>query len=97
MTGSLLLAVEVLSPRTARYDRFTKHRLYQEFAVPQYWMADGEHPHVEVWTPDATVPVIERTRLIWTPRSAREPFVLELHELFESSRNAESAEPAPSA
>ena len=26
---TLLLAVEVLSPSTARYDRFTKRRLYQ--------------------------------------------------------------------
>ncbi|MBI3981743.1 MAG: Uma2 family endonuclease [Gemmatimonadetes bacterium] len=46
--------------------------------------ADISWAPVEIWTPDATVPVIERTRLIWTPRSAREPFVLELHELFES-------------
>ena len=27
---TLLLVIEVLSPSTARYDRFTKRRLYQE-------------------------------------------------------------------
>src|SRR5215510_11321574 len=30
---TLLLAIEVLSPSTARYDRFTKRRVYQEFGV----------------------------------------------------------------
>ena len=80
---SLLLAVEVLSPSTARYDRFTKRRLYQEFGVPSYWLADRSQQQVEIWTPEATFPVVERSRLIWTPQPAREPFVLELRELFE--------------
>ena len=31
---TLLLAVEVLSPSTARADRFTKRRLYQEVGIP---------------------------------------------------------------
>ena len=34
----LLLAVEVLSPSTARADRQAKRRLYQEAGVPEYWI-----------------------------------------------------------
>src|SRR2546430_3751507 len=30
---TLLLAIEILSPSTSRYDRFTKRRLYQEYGV----------------------------------------------------------------
>ena len=60
---SLLLVIEVLSPSTTRADRFTKRRRYQEAGVPLYWVVDGTEQHVEVWTPDAAFPAIERERL----------------------------------
>ena len=41
---TLLLVVEVLSPGTARYDRFTKRRLYQEVNVPVYRRRGGLEP-----------------------------------------------------
>ena len=50
-----LLAVEVLSPSTARADRFTKRRLYQDVGVAAYWIVDPDGRYVEVWTPDATL------------------------------------------
>jgi Uma2 family endonuclease len=78
----LLLAIEVLSPTTARADRFTKRRLYQEVGVPAYWIVDAEQRQAEVWTPGLAFPVIERERLTWRPEGAREPFVLELSDLF---------------
>jgi len=78
----LLLVVEVLSPSTARYDRFTKRRLYQEVGVPVYWLVDGESSLVEVWTPDAAFPQIERDWVIWHPAGAHAPFTLGLSELF---------------
>jgi Uma2 family endonuclease len=34
------LLVEILSPSTARRDRTLKARLYAEFGVPHYWIAD---------------------------------------------------------
>ena len=79
---TLLLAVEVLSPSTARYDRFTKRRLYQEVGVAQYWIVDPAGRSVEIWTPRDTFPVTEETRLTWQPSGASEPFVLELAEVF---------------
>ena len=79
----LLLAVEVLSPSSARADRFTKRRLYQEVRMPAYWVVDPDQRHIEVWTPDDTVPTLERERVTWRPVGAREELVLELEKLFE--------------
>jgi len=78
----LLLVVEVLSPSTTRQDRFSKRRRYQEAGVPMYWIVDGEAKQVEVWTPAALFPVIERDRLVWRPAGAGDAFRMELGELF---------------
>lgn len=77
----LSLVVEVLSPTTARYDRFTNRRLYQEMKVPLYWLVDPEHARAEVWTPDATFPVIEDHELTWHPVGAGSDFAVTLPEL----------------
>jgi len=79
---SLLVAAEVLSPSTARADRFTKRRRYQEAGVPLYWIVDAEEQRVEVWTPAAELPTIETKRLVWRPATAGQPFTLELADLF---------------
>ncbi len=78
----LLLVAEVLSPSSARHDRFLKRRRYQEAGVPLYWVVEGDAHEVEVWTPEARFPSIERERLMWQPQGAAQPFVLELAELF---------------
>jgi Uma2 family endonuclease len=78
----LLLAVEVLSPSSVRADRFTKRRLYQEVGVPAYWLVDGDARSVEVWTPDATTPVIEHETVTWHPAGATEALMIGLRELF---------------
>ncbi len=79
---ALLLVVEVLSPGTARQDRFSKRRLYQEVGIPLYWIVDPDQKVVEVWTPEAQFPSVERERLLWTPEGAVARFELELEELF---------------
>lgn len=76
------LFVEVLSPATARYDRFTKRRLYQEMGVPLYWVIDIERRRAEVWTPGASVPAYEEARLVWRPEAGGEAFELSLAALF---------------
>ena len=78
----LLLVAEVLSPSSARADRFTKRRWYQEAGVPHYWLVDADAQAVEMWTPEARFPTIERERVTWEPEGARQPFVLDLGELF---------------
>lgn len=78
----LLLVIEVLSPSTARADRFVKRRRYQEAGVPLYWIVDAEAEQVEVWTPTDHFPRIERAALEWSPAGAGTAFRLELAELF---------------
>ncbi|MBA3895338.1 MAG: Uma2 family endonuclease [Gemmatimonadales bacterium] len=79
---TLLLVAEVLSPSSARGDRFLKRLRYREAAVPLYWVVDGDERSVEVWTPGDDFPAVERDRLVWRPSGAGGPFTLGLEELF---------------
>ena len=79
---TLLLVAEVLSPSTARSDRFLKRLRYRQAGVPLYWVVDGEERSVEIWTPSDDFPLLERERLVWHPPAAREPFTLALGQLF---------------
>ncbi len=78
----LLLAIEVLSPSSARADRFTKRRLYQSQGVPLYWVVDAGRGVVEVWTPADDRPTLCRDVLRWHPAGAETAFELQLSELF---------------
>ncbi len=80
----LLLVVEVLSPSTARHDRFTKRLEYQRRGVPLYWIIDPDARVVERWTPEDHFPTFERERLLWAPDGASAPFTLALRELFQA-------------
>lgn len=76
------LFVEVLSPSTSRYDRFTKRRLYQDMRVPLYWILDIQNRRAEIWTPEQTVPAYEERQLTWQSTGAPEPLIIDLAELF---------------
>ena len=65
--GRLLLAVEVLSPGTARVDRVTKRRLYQRHGVPEYWIVHVDARIVERWRPGDDRPEMLEERLEWRP------------------------------
>ena len=79
---TLYLVIEILSPSTARADRVTKRRLYQEQRIDEYWIVDTEQRHVEVWTPDAAAPVIERERLVWRHPRIAEACMVDLGRVF---------------
>jgi len=79
---TLRLAVEILSPSSARADRFTKRRLYQEQGVPAYWVVDADAEVIEVWTPGVAFPAAERETVRWQPAGARAAFGLALATLF---------------
>ena len=79
----LQLAVEILSPSSVRADRFTKRTLYQKMGVPLYWIVDADAQAVEVWTPDAHFPTVEREMLTWQPAPDAAPFEYSLAELFQ--------------
>jgi len=78
----LLLAVEVLSPTTARVDRDAKRRLYQGERVPEYWIVDLDVRIVERWRPADLRPEILATRLTWQPDAGQSPLVIDLEHLF---------------
>jgi Uma2 family endonuclease len=79
---TLLPAIEVVSPSSARADQFTKRRLYQEVGVPACWIVDPERRCVEGWTPGATRPAVEWEAVRWQPAGAAGPFSLSLADLF---------------
>src|SRR5687767_5767411 len=79
---TLHLAIEVLSPSSARADRFVKRHLYQTQAVAVYWVVDPDEKTVEVWAPSDHFPSIERDRLTWSPAGASAAFELGVEELF---------------
>jgi Uma2 family endonuclease len=78
----LPLVAEILSPSSARFDRFTKRRRYQEAGVSLYWIIDADERHVEVWTPRDTFPRYEREQLMWRPDGSTTAFTLPLPELL---------------
>jgi Uma2 family endonuclease len=80
---ALLLAVEVLSPSTARSDRQVKRRLYQREGVGEYWIVDLDARVVERWRPADERPEIISGMLTWRPEAAAAPFELDLAEFFD--------------
>lgn len=78
----LLLAVEVLSPSTARADRVKKRSLYRDEGVPEYWIVDLDSRTFERSTPgDAKIEVLT-DRLEWRPAGASEPLVVDINDYF---------------
>ncbi len=44
-----LLAVEILSPSTRRFDLLLKHSRYQDAGCPSYWVIDPDGPRLLAW------------------------------------------------
>ena len=78
IVNRLLLAVEAISPGSARYDRVIKRPAYQRNRLPEYWVVDERSGTVERWRPDDERPEIVSEQLVWHPEGANEPFVLDL-------------------
>ena len=79
---TLHLVIEVLSPSTARHDRFTKRRVYQEQHIPLYWIVDADRHEVEVWRPELRFPELETERVSWLPAGSSKAFTVEWKDLF---------------
>lgn len=79
---TLLLAIEVLSPSTARYDRVVKRRFFQRTGVAEYWIVDLDAQLVERWRPGVASPEILAETLRWQPAGAPEPLEIQLEALF---------------
>lgn len=78
----LVLAIEVLSPSTARYDRVTKRRVYLDEGVAEYWIVDPDGRTVERWRQGETRPEVLDATLGWTPPGGAATLDIDLVELF---------------
>jgi len=47
--GAPTLAIEILSPSTARIDRQTKKQLFERYGVPFYWIVDPDAQTIDVY------------------------------------------------
>ena len=81
-TARLLLAIEILSPSTARADRHVKRRLYQREGVPEYWIVDVDAGLIERWRPEDERPEILAEQLEWRPDPTHPPLLLDLPAYF---------------
>ena len=79
---TLRLAVEVLSPTTARADRHRKRLIYQSEGVGEYWIVDLDARVVERWLPGDDRPEILAEALRWQPSGAPKAFYLDLASFF---------------
>ena len=78
----LLLAVEIVSPISARHDRVRKRPHYQRNRVPEYWIVDDMSQTIERWTPDDDRPELLAEQLTWHPSGVSEPFGLDIVQFF---------------
>jgi Uma2 family endonuclease len=85
----LLLAIEVISPRSALGDRGPKRELYQRH-VPEYWIVDLDAALIERWRPGDERPEILRDRIEWNSVGSSPPFVLQLRAFFASVNGHEA-------
>jgi Uma2 family endonuclease len=80
----LLLAVEVLSPSSSRYDRVSKRTLYQRH-VPEYWVVDPNARLVERWRTGDERPEIVTQSLNWQAPGNAPPLLIDLPRLFSTA------------
>ena len=80
--GVLTLAIEVISPSSARADRFKKRPEYQRRGVAEYWIADPDARLVERWRPHDDKPEVVFQMLAWRPREDVSALEIDLVELY---------------
>jgi Uma2 family endonuclease len=79
---TLVLAIEVVSPSSARGDRLKKRHLYQRRGVSTYWIVDPDAQLVEVWRPADERPAIVTDMLRWRITPDAPELTIDLSRLF---------------
>ena len=77
-----ILVIEVLSPSTARHDRFVKRRRFQRTGIPEYWVVDMDACSVDRWRPGDLRPETIDDQIVWHPEGAVRPLAIDLPALF---------------
>lgn len=50
IVGAPDVVIEIISPTSITRDRNEKHKLYEKFGVPEYWLVDPGNKSIEVYT-----------------------------------------------
>ena len=50
IVGTPDVIMEIISPTSITRDRNEKHKLYEKFRVPEYWLVDPRNKSIEVYT-----------------------------------------------
>jgi Uma2 family endonuclease len=79
---ALFLAIEVISPGSARTDRVVKRDQYMRMAVDEYWVVDLDGRHIERWFKGRPNVQVDRDTLEWLLPGATQPLVIDLVKLF---------------
>ncbi len=79
---SLVLAVEIVSPSSARADRGVKRRLYQRWHTDEYWVVDLDARIIERWRPSDDRPEVIDSVLRWPAREGVAPLEISLDQYF---------------
>jgi Uma2 family endonuclease len=87
-----LLAVEVLPPPTARYDRLVKRARYQRAGI-EYWIVDIDAQLVERWTPEAERPEMCSLAVRWQPKGFEAVCLLDVETLMTEVHGARRSTP----
>lgn len=85
----VLLAIEVLSPSSARHDRITKRRYFQKHGVPDYWVVDGEACAFECWRPGDERAMLVDDVLTWRPQGTSTSLQLDITAFFDAVADEE--------
>ena len=78
----LVLAIEILSPSTARRDRTVKKDLFMREGVPDYWIVNLKARAIEWWRPGFERPRVEMQSLSWHPAGATESLSIDVAAFF---------------
>ena len=81
--GKLLLAVEILSRSTARYDRQVKRGRYQREGIPEYWIVDLDSRMFERWRPGDDRPEVLHEAVEWIPDSLKAGLTIDIKAFFD--------------
>jgi len=79
---TLLLAIEVISPSSARGDRVKKRPYYARNDVPEYWVVDPDARVFERSTPNEPRPEVLTDSISWHPLGAVRPLTIDLPKFF---------------
>ena len=79
---SLLLAIEVLSPSSARHDRITKRHIYMSEPVDEYWIVDLDARLVERWRRGDARPAMVHASITWRPSRVDQALTIDLDAMF---------------